>query len=195
MPRRFRRKKSKFVTRRALPFLIQRQAEAKYRTGNIVGLDMTAPLPEENEITAMGTGVNRSDRNGNQIQVTGVYARGFFSPNHDDTIPTNSAYMGRVVLYTPRNVTDVLDVLPGEAIDKELYIIWYDRLVHIPWTNSVTGNTFTIKKSFKPYMKVTYDSSGTTSVVKNPLKILISCNSPTNFVTLDYHWKLYYRDM
>ncbi len=195
MPKRFRRKKSKYVTRRALPFLIQRQAEAKYVHESISGLDFIASLPEEKDMTAITIGGGRENRIGNQIQVTGIYARGFFSPSHDATNPTSSAYMARVVLYTPRDQSEVLDVLPGEFIDKERFVIWFDRLVHIPWTNSVSGNTFTIKKSFKPYMKVLYDISVSTTATKNSIKLLISTNSSSDLVTVDYHWTIYFRDL
>ncbi len=195
MPRRSRHKKSKYVTRRALPFLIQRQAEPKYNQSTVAGLDFFASLPEENDLTSITTGTGRGDRIGNQIQVTGVYARGFFSPSHGGETPTDNAYMARVILYTPREQSEVFDVLPGELIDKERFVIWYDRLVPIPWTNQIDGGRFTIKKSFKPYMKVVYDTSVSTSAVKNSLKILISTNSLLNLVTLDYHSTLYFRDL
>ncbi len=195
MPRRSRRKKSKYVTRRALPFLIQRQAEPKYIHESITGLDFIATLPEEKDMTAMTIGGGRENRIGNQIQVTGIYARGFFTPSHDATNPTDNAYMARVVLYTPRDQSEILDVLPGEFIDKERFVVWFDRLVVIPWQNSVIGNTFTIKKSFKPYMKVLYDSALSSSATKNSIKLLVSTNSTTALVTLDYHWTIYFRDL
>lgn len=195
MPRRSFKKKSKFVTRRALPFLIARQAEAKYIQRTVSNLDMVEALPETVSLTSIGNGDLRSNRIGNEIQVTGIYARGFWMQTPDATFPTDNSYYGRVVLYTPKDQNDTLDVIPGEVIDKEQFTVWYDRLMPIPWTNSISNSMFTIKKSFKPYMKVTYNSSSANSETKNAIKLLISTNSGTALVTLNYQLKMYFRDL
>jgi len=157
---------------------------------------MVEALPEQFSLTSIGNGELRSQRIGNEIQVTGIYARGFWMQTPDATFPTDNSYYGRVVLYTPKdNQNDTLDVIPGEVIDKELFTVWYDRLMPIPWTNSISNAMFTIKKSFKPYMKVVYNSSTSGSETKNAIKLLISTNSGTALVTLNYHLKMYFRDL
>ncbi len=195
MPRRHN-KKSKYVTKRGLPFMMMRMAEAKHVNQEVQNEPINSGLIVTDNLTAIGRGDTAGTRIGNEVQVTGLYCTGFFSPSHDDTFPTSSAYMGRVVLYTPRQEIDAtLDPLPGENIDKDKYIVWYDRLVNIPWTNSVSGRTFTIKKKFKPYMKVIWDGAGSVDVTKNGIHLVITANSGTDLVEVTYRWRMYFRDL
>ncbi len=190
------KKMNQFVRKSEFSSMLMKQAEAKRATFTESSATLTTALPFEEHLTDLAQGNGASTRVGHEIQVTGVYVRGFFSPSHDDTNPTTSAYMARVVLYTPRDLLfAAIDPLPGEIIDKDQVIVWYDRLIAVPWTNSISSNQFTIRKKFKPYMKVMWDGSAGSTIVNNDIRLVITTNSGTDFIETSYQASLYFRDV
>jgi len=198
MPKRkYTRKKRKYVTKRSFPFMLMKHAEPKHvelerkaQELNGAGADII-PLNEIDRGTTVGS------RNGNEVQLTGFYFRGYTSKSTAALTPTDSTYMVRVVIYTPREMVDAaMDTQPGDLIDKEKYIIWKDILVPVPWANSIRGNTFVLKHRFKPYMKVIWNSATNDDFVKGPLYMNIGTDSPsTNNVKYSIQGRTYFRDI
>lgn len=197
MPRRTRRRrKSKYVTRRALPFLLARKAEKKYEDKSFDD-ELVASLPIEHDMTTIPTGTGVNERVGNVIQVTGIFGKFLFSNSLDDTTPTNKAYYGRVICWMPRGdlAAIQLDAEPGTNIDPDKYIIFFDKTVPIPWGNGISNSMVTLKKSFKPYMNITYDNNNSTGVEKNKLQVSVFTNSLTAIVECKGNIRMYFRDL
>ncbi len=199
MPKRFRRKrKSKFVTRRALPFLLMKQAEAKFVNVNpsIIPLDVDSSSTVTLDMTAISEGNARNNRIGQAIQTTGVFFKCTFGLGLVSQV-TDARY-ARVVLYSTREANSApdLNVAPMEFPDFDKYIIWSDKTVPVPWTNNLSNSMVTIRKKFRPYMKTLYDASGSGSVEKNNLRIMISTDAdPGNVISVRWHSRLYFRDL
>ena len=65
---------------------------------------------------------------------------------------TDAPYYGRVILYSKRDPNgDDLAARPFDNIDPQAYIIWFDKVVQAPWTNSVASSLVTVKKTWRPY--------------------------------------------
>ncbi len=193
MPR--RNKRSKFVTKRGLPFLLMKTAETKHHTQVAADVSLVSSLPIELDMTDVDQGDSVSQKIGQELQISSVFFKCGFSNSLDDTSPTNKAYYGRVILYTPRDPLDLIDAQPFDFPDRQKFIIWADKTVPIPWVNSVSNSMVTIKKRFKPYMKAIYDSGGGTSCIKGKLLIQISTNSPTALVECSYGGRMYFKDL
>jgi hypothetical protein len=184
------------VTKRALPYLLARKAEKKYEDKVFDdSLISASPIVQNMSLIAAGTSVN--SRTGNVIQVTGIYGKFLFSNSLDATNPTNKAYYGRVILWMPRGDISVtsLDADPGTNIDPDRYIVFFDKTVPIPWANSISNSMVTMKKSFKPYMNMTFDSSSNDSVEKNKLQVSIFSNTNAAIVECAGNIRMYYRDL
>ncbi len=196
MPRRSRRRKTKFVTKRAFPFLLMKNAETKAKS--VVARDevLTDALPAAIDLSEIGQGDDEINRTGNEIQISSVFFKATFSNSLDATNPTDRAYYARVILYTSRNPDEPdLDVQPMEFPDRQKYIIWADKVVAVPWLNQITHSVITIKKRFKPYMKAVYDGAGTLTCLKGKLRIMISVDSGTAQVLTSYMARQYFKDV
>ncbi len=198
MPRQ-RKRKSKYLTKRGLPFALMKQVETKSNSVEDADVSMVSGLPIDINLTQIAGGDTVNQRVGNEIKVSSVFFKCGFSNSIDATLPTNKAYFGRVMLWSPRDITasasTPLDAEPFEFPDRQKWIIWADKTVPIPWANSISNSIITIKKRFKPYMKVLYDSSGSGSAIKHPLFITITTNSATALVECSYMSRVYYKDI
>ncbi len=198
MPKRFRRKrKSKFVTRRALPFLLMKTAEAKFRDviAATVPLDIFDTSPVDINLTEIAQGITRDTRIGQSIQITGVFFKCTFGTGVASQV-TDARY-ARAILYSTRD-TDLapLSTAPIGFPDFDKRVIWSDKVVPLPWNNSMPNSMITIRKKFKPYMKCIYDGSAATSVEKNDLKIMISTDALTGGRTsVRFQARIYFRDL
>jgi len=195
--RRRRRKKTKFVTRRALPFLLMKNAEPKFREVTSMGLreDVNTANFINYELSAVTQGVTQNTRIGNMIQITGVHFQCGFA---DGTLTdiTDIRY-ARVIIYTSRIATaSELQVRPFVYPDKEKYIIWADKTVPLGYNNTLPNSMITIRKKFRPYMKCLFDESVLNTVEKNPVRVMISSNAlSTNSPSVIYQSRLYFRDI
>ncbi len=190
MPKRFRRKrKSKFITKRALPFLLMKNAEPKFHELDFT--DLVAPgTPTNLDLTFIAQGDSQNERIGQSIQATGVYFRAVLGV----TANVDGPIYVRYILYTKRNnATADLNVTGPSIPDFDQYIIWADKLMPCPWTNNISNSVTTIRKKFKPFMKVMYNGSGAGSVEKGNLHLMMTVN--TDEVNINYAVRLYYRDL
>jgi len=142
------------------------------------------------DLTFVSQGDGQNERIGQSIQATGVFFRAIVGIDIDTTTVSYTRY----ILYSKRqNATDNLDVVGPTLPDFDQYIIWADKLVPNPWTNGISTGVTTIRKKFKPFMKVMYNGSGAGSVEKGNLHLMISTN--TSEVNVNYAVRLYYRDL
>lgn len=189
MPNRRRRmKKSKFVTKRGLPFQLMKFAEAKFVLKSL-SLTMASPPTFANQtlkLTEIASGTNQAERVGNEIQLSGVFL------NYDMQSAIASA-RGRIILYSPRQVTST--ALPATDMttipDTDRFIIWVDRKVYC---GSQAGNGTglgSIKFKWKPYMKLRYDGEAAGTITQGVVYcvfitavnggIILNTNSKTFF--------------
>ncbi len=199
MPRRFRRKrKSKFVTKRALPFLLAKNAEAKYFDDPLggAGILITDNAPHDSELTLISTGGNVSSREGNEIQITGFYMSFTCAP-HVLAVADNDIHYIRVVLYSKRSLTiGDLDVTPTEIISKENYVVWVDKIAQVPLQSSGINAIMKIRKKWKPYMKATFNGTGSDTIVKNAVFLSITSDAPNPLLSeFSYAARLFFRDL
>jgi len=189
------KRKSKFVTRRALPFLMMKQAEAKRNTLTFLDNVLASSINIEQDFSIIGQGTGANQRVGNEIQATGFVGNYTFSL--DPGIPETRPTYARILLWMPRGDSNVVspDVTPTEFPDPDNYIIWVDRKVALPWTNSLTSSMITVKKKFKPYMLITYDGSSSTAALKGKLQIDITTDSASGSVLCSGSGRLFYRDV
>ncbi len=195
MPRRTRRRrKTKFVTKRALPFLLSRNAEAKRLDIEIISSSVTESTSLDLEFFGMSQGDSVSQRIGNEIKVSGFMARCTFSI--DPTFDLDRPFYARILLWMPRGDISEPSPNPGptELLDPEKYVVWVDRVIPLPWTNAVSGTVVTIKKRFKPYMKMLFDSGTQGNVQKNALQLSISTDSAATGLQVSVGARMYYRD-
>ncbi len=114
--RRKRGRKSKFVTKRGLPFQLMKYAETKYITfGNT---DLTLPNPASLFINNIqlanireGSGLN--ERIGQQIQLTGIHIKIIYQ-----AVNANDVRFLRVGVWTPRIVDDTADPFTDMVIQN-----------------------------------------------------------------------------
>lgn len=192
--RRRKSRRTKFVTKRALPFLLSRNAEAKRFTLGLTDHVLTLSTPLTQDYTAIPQGTEVSERIGVNIKVSGWVLKATLSIDPFTSLTRPS--FTRFILWMPRGDISVSppDVNPTEFPDPEKYIIWLDRTVPNPWTNSLSGSMITMRKRFKPYMNVVFDASGTFSVEKNRLQLLIVTDDTTGGLLLTVDSRVYFRD-
>lgn len=194
MPRRRRNgRKSKYVTKRGLPFQLMKFAETKF-IDDTVNLNIATPatfLTNVVDLTAIGGGSNQSQRDGNSLQMSGLYISYTMA-----TTDVNNPQFGRLIVYSPRAtgsttlpVDDFLDI-----VDPDEFKVWYDKISIPAFQQGGTSGVHKVRKSWKPYMKVIYTSSSAASVVQGQVYLMFL--SATNVgVTLDLHSRLYFKDV
>ncbi len=189
-----RRRRTKFVTKRALPFLLSKNAEAKRRNLSVTDHVLSDTTALNFDYTQFAQGVGVANRIGNEVKVTGFIAKLTFSVVPGD-LPQRPRY-ARVLLWQPRGDVDVLppDAAPTELLDPEQFTVWVDRIVPLPWTNSLDNSFLTIRKKFKPYMNMIFDSSSSTSIQKNKLQLSISTDESVNTFFVSVGSRMYFRD-
>ncbi len=197
MPRRtrMRKRKSKFVTRRALPFLLMKTAEAKRQGDEVQDAILSASSSVEFDLSLIDQGDSVGQRTGNSVQATGFI--GNFTFSLDPTISETRPNYARILLWMPRGDSNVVppNVSPTEFPDPENYIIWADRRIALPWINSVQGSHATIKKKFKPYMKMNWDTALAVSCIKGKLQATVVSDSTTGAGRLTADLRLFFRDI
>lgn len=196
MPRRMRRgRKSKFVTKRSLPFQMMKYAETKLKQQNLVDFtpfsDPTVTA-DRFELTNIDVGDRDDERIGNEIQLRSVYAK-FTCRN----VVATSTWV-RFILYS--NKVPNADNVPVESmadfIEKNNFTIWVDKWVYC--TDNVAGGggngIVTIKFKFKPYMKTQWTGILGTTVKKGDLSLSI-IPSNTEGAQINGYINVYYKDL
>ncbi len=194
MPR--RRRKTKYVTKRALPFLLMKNAETKQRTHEDLSDPLSNILPVNLDFSTIVQGTGEEERIGQEIQISSIFFKCTFSNSLSQTTPTDKAYYARVLLYSPRDPDESpIDIVPMQFPDRQKYIIWADKVVPLPWVNSISNSMITIKKKFKPYMKAVYTGTGSGSCVRGKLRLLICTDADTGLAEVSYMARQYYKDL
>ncbi len=189
-----RKSKSKYVTKRGLPFQLMKYAETKYNDNNTFNQTLLSDPTSSVQLTSMvgiGGGTSVNSRVGNSIQVSGFYGRVIY----DAAITTETQYM-RLCVVSPRvtnNATAPIGNMIG-PIDPDDWIIWYDKTVPCPGTAGSGHGVLTFKKKFKPYMKTLYDTSSSASVTSGNLTF---CIIPKTDLGVNASWaiRVYFKDI
>ncbi len=189
-------RKSKFVSKRGFPFQLMKFAEAKQ-----ADIQQTIILGSVGAITrlnpfAIGRGTGATSRIGNIIQVSGYYSRWTYQ---SDTVALVQFW--RVTVYQNKKEAQGTDVPATDMVnvpDPRKFIIWDDRTLMVP--NAVNGNgkngVMIMKKRFKPYLKVEYDSATNTDISRGNIWVQMLSNDPgADHVTLNVDWRTYFRDV
>jgi len=137
-----------------------------------------------------GSGLN--ERIGQQIQLTGIHIKIIFKGQN-----SNDLRWLRAMLYSPRIEDDtgspVLDMVNTAQFEEN--IVWADKLAIAPLAEASTpGGVFTIKKKFKPYLKVMYENALGDSVTKGMLRLFML---PKDDLSVEVSWnvKVYFKDL
>lgn len=174
MPRR-RSRKSQYVTKRSLPFQLMKYAETKQITQTLRNFLPILPgdTTQVFELTDILQGDETNERTGNEIQLRSFYARFWCNA------VSSSGVFARFILYSPRlansNTPPVVTGM-GDRIDKDLYVVWLDKWISCSNQQGGGSGLVTMKKKWKPYMKVIYSGSTGTLVKKNGLYLQIITN-------------------
>jgi len=161
MPRRSHKRKSKYVTKRSLPFQLMKYAETKRLITDFDDeiIDLAGNTFDLSLITQ---GETQSTREGNEIQFRSVYCR--FYTEVAGTPQSGQAVYMRFILYSPRLAN--LSVPPVTEmrgfVDMDNYIVWQDKWVQVG-TDRLHGALVTIKHKWKPYMKLLWNGNGATT--------------------------------
>lgn len=186
-------RKSKFVTKRGLPFQLMKYAETKF-VDQAVNLNILNPptfAANVLELTDILQGDGQGQRIANHINISGLYGR--YRINTNDAA---SPQFCRIVVYTPRVIGS--EDLPSQSvvglIDPERFKVWYDK-TSVPSFQQGSGTgVLHIRKKWKPYMKGLYDVDGAGTITQGQILILfLSTNS--SGVTLSSNLRLYFKDL
>ncbi len=186
-------RKSKFVTKRGLPFQLMKYQETKFESffETAITLQTAIPATQVIDMSSIFQNVQANGRVGNQINVSGFYC----TVIHEAALTGQMQWI-RVVVVTPRITTflgkPIVDMIA--PIDPREWKVWYDR-VHRSAGPSSGGNAqvFHIRKKFKPFMKVTYDNVSDLSVTENKLMFFITTQNNLGTIA-SYHCRLYFKD-
>jgi len=196
MPHRRGRKgrKSKFVTKRGLPFQLMKYAETKFVTLNDTNI-MVAAFPgigtQFQSINLLAAGVEQDDRIGNMVQMSGVFVRLI----HESRIDTANQFI-RVALSTPRDPNSSSRPISDMTtpIDPDLHKIWYDKVHNSAFQPGGGNGIVTIRKKFKPYMKVMFNDDTLTSIAQGNVQLTFISKVDLG-VLASYTTRVYYKDM
>ncbi len=183
MPRRMRRRKTKYVTKRSLPFQLMKYAETKERVLNFVNIVLPLPATLSSNVfelteVSQGTGIN--ERIGDELQTRSIYAR--FTAGLAG--PASSGTWCRFILYSPRLAnagTLPVTTTMQERIQKNQFVVWSDKWIMVGGENNGLG-LVTIKHKWKPYMKSIFNTTSGTSIRKNGVYMQIIPSVDMNVV-------------
>jgi len=186
-------RKSKYVTKRGLPFQMMKYAETKYHTLDQGPLTLPVPPSGTNVIRLddIRRGAAENERVGNEVQVTGVYIRLIY----EAALTGTSQYM-RAILYSPRLISAVNPpaLTVTEIPDPDNVVIWFDKTVLCTFTPGGGSGVMTIRKKFKPYMKSIWDTDLGGSIQKGPL-ILCLLGHIASGTSVSFSSRVYFKDL
>ncbi len=178
---------------------MSKMVEAKYRDdpNGDDGILLTDNIPHNSELTTIGTGGNVNSREGNEVQVTGIYMSFTCAPHNTTPDPTTNVRYIRIVLYSKRSLSaPFLDVTPTEVINKDVYVIWVDKMAQVPFNSPGVSAIMKVRKKWKPYMKAIYDGASSTAITKNAVFLHLSTDAPNpELVEFSYQLRLFFRDL
>ncbi len=187
-------RKSKYVTKRGLPFQLMKYAETKYNdevTFNLVLSDTAGPGPQLESIVNIDQNTGKTGRIGEIIQVSGFYGRMVFESNF-----TAAAQYIRVCVVSPRTPTQVAAPITNmvEPIDPEIWKVWVDKTVLATFAPGGGQGVLTFKKKFKPYLKTVYSTNVGISLQQGQLTFC--CLSKNlNGIAASWNIRTYFKDL
>lgn len=192
MPRK-RRRSSKFVTKRSLPFQLMKFAETKRSTDQVTTLSLVQPATFANSTLILHDitqGIDQSKRIGEEVQASGYYCRFYFAS------VSQTIQWCRVVVYSPRLVdtTEIPLTDINDMADPSKFIIWSDKSVAPAGQIGGGSGIVTLRKKFKPYMKLRWESASGTDITKGSLFVLFLCNV-NDGATVHGISRLYFKDV
>lgn len=192
MPR--RTKKSKYLTKRGLPYALMKTVETKYQSQNEGGFLITVPPTFSNnswQLYDINPGLLFNNRVGNEIQT-----RSFFCRIFAKSVDGATQVWCRALLYSPRDAsaTSVPINSLRDIPDHEKYIIWSDKSINCAGQPGGGSGILVMKKRWRPYMKTLYSSSDNNSVQKGAVMLIVVSNVDQN-CQIDIDMRLYYKDV
>jgi len=196
MPHRRRRngRKSKFVTKRGLPFQMMKYVETKFQTLNATDVSCaTFPGigPQFAAVNLIEQGVQQDERIGNMVQLSGIYIRLI----HEATNPALNQWL-RVTLTSPRDVNGGSRPISDMTtpVDPDLHKVWYDKTHNSAFQPGGGNGVVTIRKKFKPYLKVLYNDDTVTSITQGNVQLTFISKNDLQ-ITASYTARVYFKDM
>lgn len=170
-------------------------AENKFHDKTATNYLLPVPADYINNVfvaTDISRGTGSTSRIGNIVQVSGYYVRMTF----ESVLQTEAQYM-RIIIYTPKQ--DMLSTeLPATdmvaAVDPRRFIIWHDKTLLCANGPGGSKGVMVLKKKFKPYLKLEWDSSNELDVTKGQLLIL-TLGRTNEAVRFNMDFRLHYRDV
>ncbi len=190
-----RGRKSKFVTKRGLPFQMMKYVETKNTVVELIDslADNPSVLSVNNiSLVNIREGAGQFERIGSMIQVTGIHVKIIFKG-----VNNNDLRFLRVGLWTPRipDATNQPFTNMVDQPDTDTHIMWFDKVAIAPLAEASTpGGVMTIKKKFKPYLKTIYQTNLGDSVTKGMLRLILLPKADLS-VTFSYSVKTYFKDL
>lgn len=180
--------------KRLVQKMIASNIETKQKTGSYdeTAVDNSAGTPISANFTNIDQGDGQNNRSGNQVTVTGLYAR-FIVTGADSTNKV------RIVIYMPKDSDDTLSGVDIHTnIDLDKYTILYDN-VCLTTSNGDNNKLCLFKKSFhsgvRKGIRVIWHSATGTDVAKNAIKMyVVSDSDAASDPTFTGGYRMYYKD-
>lgn len=148
--------------------------------------------PVSTGLTAVTQGMSQNERIGNEIRVTGLFAKFFF-------VAADTTNAIRFIIYRPRDPTDTLsNAEVYSLIDQDAYDIVLDKLITVS-TNGpgVVSRTFALNfhRGAKNGMRFHFTGSTNTSYGNSPLRLyVVSDSQATGDPTMTGNVRVYFKD-
>jgi len=195
MPHRRRRRgrKTKFVTKRGLPFQMMKYVETKFKTISVFNqvLSDTASLNQFFSLSSIDGGSDQEQRVGNMAQCSGFFIRLVYEAQL-----TGQMQYIRVIVYTPRFTGQAVPAIDDmiTPADPDLHKVWVDKVAPCPFVPGGGGGVMTLKKKFKPYMKMIWGTDDGEDIEQG--QILVNIIGKNNLgTTASWMTRLYFKDM
>lgn len=197
MPKRRRTAEREPVKRRKANFnarvrrVIMKTAETKSKTSNWNATAIST-TPDSTLLSTIATGDGSGARDGNEIYLRSLYGRVTLAKSVSST---NS--LVRIVAYTPKQESNKLSSLDFiSRIDPDEQTVWFDRLITL--NDDYPVKRVTLKKRWYrgriPGMRCDWITGSGTTVLHNPVYLVMVSNEATNTVSATGDVTVYYKD-
>ena len=145
-------------------------------------------------------GETPTERNGNQVRVTGWHGKLNFRPNQTQTVVAVGKYMCtvRCIIYIPKDTSNVIAGLDIRAeVDTDKFNVLGDTIHNVVFQDT-RNQQLTLRKKFGQLGRVQqYSSPASVDVTKfNPQMYLVSDQGTgSEQATIDGHMKVYFKDI
>ncbi len=197
MPHRRRRRgrKTKFVTKRGLPFQLMKYVETNFRTFGTGSEFAVKSAGNPGElfiaITDIPVGTERFERIGNMVQ-----ARGFFMRIIFESALAGAGQYIRIAMTSPRDIGDTIPPIADMVtqINPDTHKVWYDKTHFAAFQSGGSKGVVEVKKRFRPYMKLMWDGPSGDDITKGRIDLTI-ISKVNDGVNATFRGRLYFKDM